>query len=96
MDITDLVSSVGTTAEASGNETRSALGREDFLKMLIAQLENQDPLDPMEGTEFTAQLATFSMLEELIGIRNGIGRLEGSVQDPTPAPPTDPAPEVTP
>ena len=43
--------------------------KSQFLQLLIAQLESQDPLNPMDGTEFVAQLATFSSLEELISIR---------------------------
>ncbi len=40
------------------------LGQEAFLTMLVAQLEHQDPLNPMDGTDFTAQLAQFSSLEQ--------------------------------
>ncbi|MFO7748843.1 MAG: FlgD immunoglobulin-like domain containing protein [Desulfobacteraceae bacterium] len=45
-----------------------ALGRENFLTMLVAQLENQDPLNPMEGSDFSAQLAQFSSLEQLMNL----------------------------
>ncbi|NKB31965.1 MAG: flagellar biosynthesis protein FlgD [Pseudomonadales bacterium] len=42
----------------------SNLGRDEFLKLLVTQLENQDPLSPQENGEFVAQLAQFSSLEE--------------------------------
>lgn len=52
----------GHTKEVT--EKKDPLGREAFLTMLVAQLRNQDPLNPMEGTDFTAQLAQFSSLEQ--------------------------------
>lgn len=43
-----------------------AMGRDEFLKMLVAQLKNQDPLNPMDGKDMAAQLAQFSTVEQLI------------------------------
>jgi flagellar basal-body rod modification protein FlgD len=54
----------GTTAASSG--TLAKLNKDQFLSMLVAQLRNQDPMSPMQGTEFAAQLAQFSSLEQLI------------------------------
>ena len=54
-----------TTATSS---SKTVLGKDDFLKMMIAQLKHQDPLNPMDGTAFTAQLAQFSSLEQLQNI----------------------------
>ena len=45
------------------------LGRFEFLRLLVAQLSNQDPLEPVENTEFVSQVAQFSSLDELIKIR---------------------------
>lgn len=55
------------------------LDRQAFLNLLMAQLQHQDPLNPMEDKEFTAQLAQFSSLEQLNNINDGIKSLnEGS------------------
>lgn len=74
------VTKTGDAPEASSTAKKAAVGKQDFLKMLLAQLENQDPLNPQNATEFTAQLATFSSLEQLISIQEGIGRIEKLLQ----------------
>ncbi|MBW2061118.1 MAG: flagellar hook capping protein [Deltaproteobacteria bacterium] len=51
-----------------GNYTK--IGKDEFLKLLIAQMKYQDPLNPIEGTEFTAQLAQFTSLEQLYNIND--------------------------
>ncbi len=56
-----------------------ALGREDFLTMMMAQLQNQDPLNPMDGTDYSAQLAQFSSLEQLINLNDTMGTLKSSL-----------------
>lgn len=48
------------------------LGREAFLDLLVSQLANQDPMSPLKDHEFVAQLATFSSLEQLEGINEGM------------------------
>ncbi len=54
------------TAAVSSN--KSVLGKDDFLKLMIAQLKNQDPLNPMNGTEYAAQLAQFTSLEQITNL----------------------------
>jgi flagellar basal-body rod modification protein FlgD len=43
-----------------------------FLKLLVAQIQNQNPLSPQDPTEFLGQLTQYSMLEQLIMIRQGV------------------------
>ncbi|NCG19843.1 MAG: hypothetical protein GWP91_12615 [Rhodobacterales bacterium] len=54
---------------AEVDETAGELGRQSFLNLLTVQLQNQDPLNPIKNEDFVAQLATFSSLEQLIGIQ---------------------------
>ena len=54
----------GGTQQA-GRTSNSSLGKDEFLKILIMQLANQDPLEPMKDTEFVAQMAQFSSLEQM-------------------------------
>lgn len=50
----------------------SAMGKEDFLTLMVEQLKNQDPMNPADATEFTAQLAQFSSLEQLFNINSSL------------------------
>ena len=52
-----------------------ALGQDAFLKLLVAQLQNQDPTKPQDNGEFIAQLATFSSLEKLTEISTKLDSL---------------------
>ena len=48
------------------NKAESSLDKDSFLKLLVAQMTHQDPTNPMQDTEFVAQLATFNALEQQI------------------------------
>ena len=56
------------SAVTSTNTTNNVMGQDAFMKMLIAQLKNQDPLNPMDGTQFAVQLAQFTSLEKLTNL----------------------------
>lgn len=51
------------------------LGKDEFIKILMVQLQNQDPLSPMEDREFIAQMATFSQLEQTMNMARSIETL---------------------
>lgn len=56
-------------------EVKQTLDRDDFLRILITQLQNQDPTSPMEDKEFIAQMAQFSTLEQMTNMSGEFSRL---------------------
>ena len=72
------VNNISTMGNEALQTEKGAFGKDAFFKMLIAQLQNQDPLNPMEGTEFTAQLAQFSSLEQLSNINQNLDTISSS------------------
>ncbi|MCD4735780.1 MAG: hypothetical protein K8R53_07025 [Bacteroidales bacterium] len=71
----DNISSSYQSNEQGNIQKEEALGRDSFLTMLVAQLQHQDPLNPMDGTDFSAQLAQFSQLEQLINLNDSMETL---------------------
>ncbi len=62
------VTSIGPTQFPASTSTQGVMGQDDFLKLLVSQLQNQDPLNPMDGTQFASQLAQFTSVEQLANI----------------------------
>jgi flagellar basal-body rod modification protein FlgD len=74
--ITSELNPVTTGSTAPAVSPPPVLGKEDFLNLLITQLQNQDPLNPTDSTEFTAQLAQFSSLEQLNNVNDNLEQLQ--------------------
>ncbi|MEW5924335.1 MAG: flagellar hook capping FlgD N-terminal domain-containing protein, partial [Candidatus Zixiibacteriota bacterium] len=70
-----IISPVATDSNGNAITTGSTqtLGKEEFLQLLVAQLTHQDPLEPMEDTQFIAELAQFSSLEQLQNMNESLG-----------------------
>ena len=66
---------VSTTPNAVSSDT-TIMGKNDFLNLLVAQLQHQDPLNPLDSTEFTAQLAQFTSLEQLNNVNTNLESLQ--------------------
>lgn len=60
----------------SSQKDQDIMGKDDFLQLLVTQLENQDPLKPMDPEQMSAQLAQFSSLEQLTNISESMEGLE--------------------
>lgn len=76
-----------TGGATSANAPGGAMGKDQFMKLLIAQMQNQDPMNPMQGDQMAAQLAQFSTLEQLqqmnttlTGQSNSSASLLGAIQ----------------
>ena len=63
------------TSTSSQNE----VSKDEFMKLLVAQLQHQDPMNPMDNQQFLSQLATFSSLEQLVAINKGVADLTSTV-----------------
>ena len=71
--------STDTTATGATSATPGGpMGKDQFLKLLIAQLQNQDPLSPMQGDQMASELAQFSSLEQLQQINSTLGSQQSS------------------
>ena len=85
------VSPVSSTPTATETAAKSSVGDLDynaFLKLLIAQMKNQDPTKPMDSTAFMAQLATFSQVEQSVSTNTKLDSLLdrlGAHDRPTPS-----------
>ena len=72
---TAIGSTSSATAQSSAVQATNQLGKDEFLKLLTAQLANQDPLQPVDNQAFVAQLAQFSSLEQLQGVSSRLDSL---------------------
>ena len=75
MDITSINSNTASIQSANRNPGSDSLGKNDFLQLLVTQLRNQDPVNPMESAEFASQLAQFNSVEQLINVNDSIEAL---------------------
>jgi flagellar basal-body rod modification protein FlgD len=73
MDLSSILSKTNTTDFLNPGEPKratgeSTLGVNDFLKLITVQLTSQDPLKPMEDTQFISQMSSFTSLEQMKGL----------------------------
>lgn len=84
MDISSLLTNTTGSATSAAATTAksgaSALGQQDFMTLMLAQLQNQNPLDPMENTEFLAQLAQFNTVGGIDKVNSTLASLGTQMQ----------------
>lgn len=83
-----LASQMPTPAAAPATDPNALTSEQTFLKLLVAQIKNQNPLNPTDSVQFVGQLTQYSELEQLIGIRSGVQQLN---TPPAASTTTDPA-----
>jgi flagellar basal-body rod modification protein FlgD len=77
---TTKTSTASTTTDSSSSSSSSSLGKNDFLQLLVTQLNNQNPLDPQDNSEFVAQLAQFSQVEGMQNLNTSVDSITSSFQ----------------
>lgn len=80
MEINNIIADSSRVNNQNGVSGSTTLGQQQFLQLLVAQLQNQDPINPMDGAEFASQLAQFNSVEQLIGVNSGIDMLARAQQ----------------
>lgn len=66
------------TAAGQTKGKNGTMGKDDFMKLLVAQLQAQDPTNPMEAQDFSAQLAQFSSVEQMFNVNSNLENLQKS------------------
>ena len=75
---TSNTSADGLAAATNSATGKQSLGKDAFLKLLVTQLNNQNPLDPQDNSAFVAQLAQFSTLEGITTLNSSVNAITGN------------------
>jgi flagellar basal-body rod modification protein FlgD len=73
---TGYAASTASGSKASSSSSTNELGMDQFLNLFIAQIQHQDPLNPLDSAEFTAQLAQFTGVEQMYGMNSKLANIE--------------------
>jgi flagellar basal-body rod modification protein FlgD len=80
-DSTTGSSNVPTVMDTAKKSDPSILGKDDFLKLLIGQMQNQDPLNPTDGAQYMQQMTQFSILEQITNLGQTTGAAASNAYD---------------
>ena len=71
------------TGKTATDPASKLANEQTFLQLLVAQIKNQNPLNPTDGTQFVSQLAQFSQLEQTIAMRQDADAIRGQLVPPS-------------
>lgn len=74
-----MTETVNKSLRKDGKEMTQTMGKDEFLKLLVTELQNQDPTNPMQDREFIAQMAQFTSMEQMMNMNKGMEKLAGTM-----------------
>src|SRR5262249_11048390 len=80
MTVDALSSALASSSSSSSSGSTQTLGQNEFLKLMMAQLKNQDPTKPLDPTQFVGQLAQFSTVTGIQNMQSSIDTLVSSMR----------------
>ena len=83
--VTGVTNATTTTQSSVSDAANSQISKDTFLQLLVAQIKNQNPLSPADGVQFVSQLAQFSELEQVMGVREELQAFHSDLKPAAPA-----------
>ncbi len=80
MSVSGITSTSAAAANTVSNEKNNAFDTDTFMKLLLAQLKNQDPLSPMDNNQMVAQMAQLNSLQQLTSISTNIEKIKDYIE----------------
>lgn len=82
-------SNAADTAAATPTAGNNVATKENFLQLLVAQIKNQNPLNPADGTQFLSQLSQFTEMEQMLGMRQDMAAIRAHLESTSAETPTN-------
>jgi flagellar basal-body rod modification protein FlgD len=79
-----LPSSIGSSSSTTAATGSTQVTKNMFLQLLVAQIKNQDPANPADGTQFLTQLAQFQQLEQSMNMGQDLSAIRTDIETPAP------------
>ena len=76
---TNSITGTNSSPDVAAAPKDQLASKEAFLQLLVSQIKNQNPLEPTDGVQFLTQLAQFSQLEQMLGMRSDLGQIRDAI-----------------